>query len=137
MPAPGCPASGGIVQLSCDRVWVSVPIEFESGLDTIKPESYPILYLLADTLQIAQNVTILSIEGHTDDVGDPDENLWLSEWRAYSVLEFLIEAGIEEHRLQSFGYGEEYPLESNDTAEGRAANRRVEFHIIENQTCDF
>jgi outer membrane protein OmpA-like peptidoglycan-associated protein len=132
---PGCPPSGGIVQLSCDRLYIGAPIDFESGSDVIQGSSYPVLYLLADTLELADNVRYVRIEGHTDDQGSDSANLRLSEDRAYAVMQFLTDLGIDPARLEAVGYGEAYPIADNSTAEGRAENRRVEFHIVENTTC--
>ena len=67
------------------------------------------------------------IEGHTSSDGDASENLILSEKRAASLRKRLIELGIAPHRLESIGYGDTRPIETNDTSEGRARNRRVEF----------
>lgn len=132
---PGCGASGGIVQLSCDRLYLGAPIDFESGSDVIQASSYPLLYLLADTLELADNVRYVRIEGHTDDRGSTDTNQQLSEARAYSVMQFLVDVGIDASRLEAVGYGEDYPIADNQTEAGRAENRRVEFHIVENTTC--
>jgi outer membrane protein OmpA-like peptidoglycan-associated protein len=133
----GCPLGGGIVTLSCELVTLSMPVEFYTGSWDLDPASYPMLYLVADTLNVAQNVRVLSIEGHTDDRGDADENQMLSEDRAYIVMDFLIEAGVDPARLQAVGYGEEFPVADNATPEGRTANRRVEFRIVSNDTCGF
>jgi outer membrane protein OmpA-like peptidoglycan-associated protein len=67
------------------------------------------------------------IRGHTDSDGDEDANMELSQQRADAVKAELMEAGIEESRLTTKGFGESQPLNSNDTAEGKANNRRVEF----------
>ena len=71
------------------------------------------------------------IEGHTDDRGRDDRNLDLSVRRARSVRRWLIEHGIEASRLEAWGCGEQHPVEPNTTADGRQANRRVEFQILD------
>jgi outer membrane protein OmpA-like peptidoglycan-associated protein len=71
----------------------------------------------------------VAIEGHTDSIGDDDVNLNLSQLRAQSVLNYLANAGIRTERLSATGYGASAPIASNDTAEGRAANRRIEFIV--------
>jgi outer membrane protein OmpA-like peptidoglycan-associated protein len=134
-PVAGCPASGGIVQVSCDRIYFSEPVQFEVGSDVLLPESYPVLTLVADTLNVTPNIRLARIEGHTDDRGSDDANLELSDLRAGAVVQFLIDSGVDPTRLEYVGYGEMYPIESNDTADGRTANRRVEIHIVENDTC--
>jgi outer membrane protein OmpA-like peptidoglycan-associated protein len=74
-------------------------------------------------------IKLLSIEGHTDNVGSDQGNLLLSKNRAKSCLDYLIKKGVASSRLSSEGFGEGKPIETNDTAEGRAKNRRTEFHI--------
>ena len=71
----------------------------------------------------------IQINGHTDDVGDVASNQDLSEQRAKSVYEFLIEKAIDPSRLKYKGFGESKPMESNDSPEGRAKNRRTEFEV--------
>jgi outer membrane protein OmpA-like peptidoglycan-associated protein len=72
----------------------------------------------------------VEIRGYTDSVGSWEFNLKLSRKRAESVREYLINSGISSDRLVAEGYGEADPVESNDTASGRAANRRIEFHRL-------
>jgi outer membrane protein OmpA-like peptidoglycan-associated protein len=71
----------------------------------------------------------VSINGHTDDVGNDESNLKLSDDRAKSVYDYLIASGIKAARLKYHGYGETKPIESNQTEQGRAMNRRTEFVI--------
>jgi outer membrane protein OmpA-like peptidoglycan-associated protein/tetratricopeptide (TPR) repeat protein len=73
---------------------------------------------------------VIEISGHTDDVGDDESNRLLSDNRAKAVKEYLIAKGITAGRLEHKGYGETMPVESNDTEEGRALNRRTEFKIL-------
>ena len=72
------------------------------------------------------------IAGHTDNVGNAAVNLQLSKDRANSVRAYLLKKGISGERVKAVGHGESQPIASNDTDEGRAANRRTEFEIIEN-----
>ena len=74
----------------------------------------------------------LRIIGHTDSVGSSESNLTLSERRAESVGDYLIRQNVKSGRLSTTGYGERRPIATNDTAAGRAANRRVEINIIAN-----
>ncbi|MBU1901349.1 OmpA family protein, partial [Patescibacteria group bacterium] len=81
---------------------------------------------------LIKNKTVnVSIHGHTDDVGSEDDNQGLSEGRAKSVYEYLITKGIKANRLSYKGYGESKPVATNDTAEGRATNRRTEFVVLQ------
>ena len=73
---------------------------------------------------------MISIEGHTDGVGSDQYNLKLSQFRAASVYEFLRSQGMPDPLLKTKGYGEKYPLASNQTAEGRQQNRRVDIVIL-------
>ncbi|HOP65317.1 MAG TPA: OmpA family protein, partial [Spirochaetota bacterium] len=70
------------------------------------------------------------IEGHTDDIGEEAYNLRLSEGRAKSVQQYLIQKGIDDERLQYIGMGETVPLYPNTSDENRRRNRRVEFLLI-------
>ncbi|MEZ4704037.1 MAG: OmpA family protein [Bdellovibrionota bacterium] len=69
------------------------------------------------------------VEGHTDSVGPEKYNQQLSESRALSVKNYLIQKGIQANRIQIKGYGESKPRASNNTEDGRALNRRIEFNI--------
>jgi outer membrane protein OmpA-like peptidoglycan-associated protein len=72
----------------------------------------------------------IGVYGHTDNVGSDATNLRLSKDRAASVMAYLAGKGVNRNRLESEGYGETKPVESNDTDAGRAKNRRVEFKIL-------
>ena len=80
---------------------------------------------------IGQLQNFIEISGHTDNQGGEAYNQKLSENRAKSVFEYLLNNGIDKSRLSYKGYGEEKPVDSNDTEEGRANNRRTEFKILE------
>lgn len=104
-------------------------LQFETGSAVIKEESYEALNNLAYLLSVKQNY-LVSIEGHTDNVGDPAANLSLSKQRAKAVRKYLVDKGIDGKRLFTDGYGDSKPIASNATAAGRKKNRRVEFLII-------
>jgi OOP family OmpA-OmpF porin len=72
----------------------------------------------------------VEISGHTDNVGAPTYNKQLSEKRAQSVFQYLVTTGIDSKRLVPKGYGQERPVSSNETEDGKQANRRIEFKII-------
>ncbi|NIR35215.1 MAG: OmpA family protein, partial [Actinobacteria bacterium] len=122
----GCPdrvalEEGGLVLLE--------PIRFEVDSDEIRDESEPVVAEVAEVLRRHPEIRV-RIEGHTDAVGPPAHNLDLSERRAQTVRAHLVDAGIDEGRLEAHGYGETRPLGSNETRRGRHRNRRVEFKII-------
>ena len=80
---------------------------------------------------LTKNSTMtVSLEGHTDNTGDLDSNLALSESRAKAVYDFLMSKGISEDRLKYVGYGPNRPVDTNETEEGRTKNRRTEFRIL-------
>lgn len=103
-------------------------IQFETGKDVILPKSFPILDDIAKVM--FENPTFnLTINGHTDNVGDDNANMTLSEKRAASVRRYLIGKGIDERRMTANGFGETMPIADNKTKAGRAQNRRVEFLV--------
>ena len=104
-------------------------IYFDFDKTTLKKESFVELNKIVEFLK--QNSTVeIEISGHTDSKGSDDYNLTLSQGRSESVVNYLIGQGIESFRLTAHGYGEGKPIDSNDTEEGRANNRRVEFTIV-------
>ncbi len=105
----------------------SVQFEFDSSI--IKPVSYPALDAAVNTMKNNPEYK-LDIAGHTDSTGDDAYNQWLSERRAASVAKYLSDKGVDEARLKSAGFGETQPIADNETAEGRAKNRRVEFKVL-------
>jgi outer membrane protein OmpA-like peptidoglycan-associated protein len=106
---------------------VTYGIYFDSGSDLVKPESAPVLRQIAAYMERNAAVKV-QIVGHTDSQGTAEGNLDLSKRRAASVAEVLsAQFKIGADRFQIDGLGETKPISNNDTAEGRAANRRVEF----------
>lgn len=104
-------------------------IFFETGKSDLKPESFNELNRLVDLLQKREKLEI-ELGGHTDNVGSDEINVNLSAQRALSVQTYLLAKGIYALRIKSAGYGKTKPETTNDTEEGRAINRRVEFTIL-------
>ena len=77
------------------------------------------------------NVTI-TVSGHTDNSGTAEANQKLSEQRAQAVVDYLVKAGVPSSKLKAAGFGQEKPIADNDTTEGRAKNRRIEFSVSSN-----
>ena len=102
---------------------------FEFGKSTILRSSIPELRRVADIIK-SKNLSI-ELSGHTDNVGSASMNQKLSEDRAKSVKEFLIQAGVETERIITEGYGFSIPVDTNETEEGRSKNRRVEIRLSE------
>ncbi|MCC7202085.1 MAG: OmpA family protein [Nitrospirae bacterium] len=123
-------ASVAEVQRTDDGIRVTMRdnILFDTGQSALKPESRLGLIKIADVIK-RYNKTEVAIIGHTDNVGSATYNQDLSERRANSVEVFLINQGVQASRLKTIGMGFDAPVESNDTPEGRALNRRVELHI--------
>jgi outer membrane protein OmpA-like peptidoglycan-associated protein len=105
-------------------------ITFESGSATLTEGSMGTLDIVFESLMNNPGVNI-EIRGYTDAVGSAATNLDLSQRRADAVKNYLIDRGIDFNRLRSIGYGEASPIAPNDTPEGRAQNRRIEFIRIE------
>lgn len=111
--------------------FVTHGIYFDSGSDRVKPESAPVLRQIAAYLTTNAAVRVM-ITGHTDDVGQDDANLDLSKRRAAAVKDVLAaDFAIDAARVETDGKGEGAPLAKNDSTEGRATNRRVEFAKVE------
>lgn len=105
-------------------------LTFETGSTDLKPESQAQLTNIVAILN-AYPKAKLKIGGYTDNVGDPNSNLQLSQDRASSVKVELVKLGIATERLDAEGYGEQYPVASNETEEGKAKNRRIDVRITE------
>jgi len=104
-------------------------IYFDFNKTTLKSESFTELNKVVDFLQANPNVAI-EISGHTDSKGSDEYNNTLSQGRSQSVVDYLVQQGIDESRLTAKGYGESKPIDTNDTPEGQANNRRVEFTVL-------
>lgn len=104
-------------------------IFFDFDQYNLKPNSIPELNTLLEFLKLNNTISI-RLEGHTDNVGDPQHNKELSEKRAGAVFEFLANRGIDIKRMQVVGFGSEKPATTNSTEQGRATNRRTEIVII-------
>ena len=104
-------------------------ILFDTGKSSIKTQSAGVLNDIIGIMDEYPNARF-SVDGHTDNTGSASFNLTLSKSRASSVVNYLVENGIDADRLDHNGYGEENPLDTNKTSEGRANNRRVEISHI-------
>jgi len=128
----GCPdVKPQKVRITKKRIIIEDKIQFEVDSARIKSVSHEILDAVAQVLQDYPQIRV-RIEGHTDSDGSDSYNMRLSNRRAGSVLDYLTDATkIDRTRLESIGFGETRPLDTNRTDEGKGANRRVEFHIVE------
>jgi outer membrane protein OmpA-like peptidoglycan-associated protein len=129
----GCPP----VAIVADEIRITETIHFATRSARILPESDALLGQIAELLQDHPEILLVSIEGHTDSRDNAYFNQQLSTWRAASVQKWLVQRGkVAPARLTSVGYGKDRPIASNDTPEGMARNRRVEFHIKKRATVD-
>ena len=126
IPNKGCPEVDVEVRKKLDVIFTN--LLFATNSANIDPTSLDDLDELVKILSDDQDLR-LSIEGHTDSRGDNAYNLELSELRAQAVKQYLVNGGISSERIKAVGYGETRPLASNDTAQGRLKNRRVELNI--------
>jgi len=120
-----------------ERVGEGIDITFDSGLlfdvnkATLKPQTKTNLNKLAEILQKYAETNVL-IEGHTDATGSEEYNLELSKRRAQAVANYLAGLNVNPSRFTTMWYGESQPVATNDTSEGRQANRRVEIAVMAN-----
>lgn len=125
------PAGMAVVANGCVDVNTVVlkGVSFETGSTTLLPEAHRTLRIVSDAMR-ANRRLVVEVGGHTDSVGDTRGNQRLSHRRAEAIRLFLVSEGVDPERISATGYGETRPLDTNQTAAGRANNRRVEFKVI-------
>ncbi|HVJ91006.1 MAG TPA: OmpA family protein [Labilithrix sp.] len=121
----GCP----LARIEDGQIKIVEQVKFKSGSAEILRESDATLLAVATTLMDHPEITKVRVEGHTDNQGKPDANERLSQKRAEAVVSWLTSYGFDKKRFEAKGLGMRQPLDTNNTEEGRNANRRVEFHI--------
>lgn len=131
LDADGCPdEKPQRVEVTATQIIIKQRINFSTGKATILGDSFPVL---DDVVLVMRDYPIIHIEigGHTDNVGDDALNQRLSKNRADAVFEYLLAHGVRADRMLTVGYGETRPVDTNMTDEGKLANRRVEFIIVD------
>jgi OOP family OmpA-OmpF porin len=122
------PVDATVCQQLFSALLVKGKIRFESGRASIDPDSVGLLDRLIETALRCPNANI-EIAGHTDADGEDGFNQALSEKRAQAVIDYLVKAGLPASRFTAMGYGSTQPVAGNDTDEGKAQNRRIEFLV--------
>lgn len=118
-----------LVTLEGDKIVVRESITFQHGQSEIAPSSTDLLDAVAKILTDNPAIQRLTVVGHADATGDPANNPPLSLARAKAVKSYLEGRGIAPARIEAQGVGAEVPIDTNETDEGRARNRRVEFRV--------
>jgi OOP family OmpA-OmpF porin len=121
----GCPR----VSIKNARIQILEQPKFDVNQAVIKKESDSLLAEVAQVMNDHLEIRHVTVEGHTDSAGGSELNKILSEQRAEAVVKWLVSHGVSVGRLSARGMGKDEPIMPNDTDAGRAANRRVEFHI--------
>jgi len=130
----GCPEPGpeeATITVTDSRILISERIYFDFDTDTIRSVSLPLLDQVAEVIGRLPASRRIRVDGYSDSEGEAEYNLDLSYRRARAVVEYLASQGVPRERLEYRGYGEVNPVAPNDSPEGRALNRRVEFTILE------
>jgi OOP family OmpA-OmpF porin len=127
-PEPTPPPKAALAER---QIVISQQVQFETGTATLRPESDSVLEEVAALLRAHPEITRLEVQGHTDDTGSAELNRRLGTDRAAAVVAWLVAHGIESRRLVPRGHAAGRPIAENTTEEGRAKNRRVEFHLLE------
>jgi OOP family OmpA-OmpF porin len=130
----GCPeaAAQSLVEITGGQIRILQQVNFANNSDRIvgRP-SFDVLNAVTSVLRGHPDIVRVEVQGHTDNRGQAARNRSLSQRRAARVVAYLVEHGIDAGRLTARGFGPDQPIESNASPEGRARNRRVEFHIVE------
>jgi outer membrane protein OmpA-like peptidoglycan-associated protein len=122
-----------IVIIKKRRIVIRRKIHFAINSSEIAQSSFGLMDEIADVFLNHPELKLVEIQGHTDNKGRRQYNVRLSERRAKAVSQYLVDSGVTESRLRAKGFGPLKPMAPNFTSQGRARNRRVEFHIIERE----
>jgi OOP family OmpA-OmpF porin len=124
-----CPDTPKGAPVNDQGCWVLENLRFDKNKSAIKSDMQPVLDEALEVLRKNDDVHI-EIQGHTDSSGPAEYNMKLSRQRAQSVMDYFVGKGISSARLTAKGFGETEPLAPNDTAKGRAVNRRVQLKPV-------
>lgn len=129
LPPPPPPAE--VEARVTEKILITQKIHFEFNRSNIRPISFPILDDVVELLKKNTQIKKIEVGGHCDGIGGDKYNDRLSQKRAEAVVNYLVSKGVESSRLVAKGYGRSQPIADNNTTEGRAKNRRVEFTVLE------
>lgn len=131
MEIPADPDATYEVEIKIDppRDFTLENVFFDTGKAILKPTSNKALTDLVEILKL-KSTMVVEIQGHTDNVGNPEDNLKLSQQRAEAVRNFLIAKGIDASRITAKGYGDTHPVQDNATDASKAKNRRTSLKVI-------
>ncbi len=119
-----------LVVITKNQLQILDQVKFVTGSAKLSKASNKLLDNIARVLLSHLEIWKVKVEGHTDNVGNSEKNLKLSQDRAASVVAYLVKKGVAPERLEAIGHGDTKPIEDNGTSKGRAQNRRVEFNIV-------
>jgi len=127
-PTPAASEAGRAQQAIIENFLAGEVVEFETGRDVLTYKGRQALQALLGIIE-QNNQSVITIQGHTDSIGDERSNLELSTSRAIAARSYLIRRGVAADRLLVQGFGERQPISTNKTAAGRERNRRIDFAI--------
>ena len=122
-------ANAQIPTVERNRLVLANPVTFETGSDVLTEEGMKALGQVKEYLEAKDYVSLLRVEGHTDNSGDANGNQILTQKRALAACKWLIANGVDCKRLIAVGFGGTKPIADNETPMGKAANRRMDFVI--------
>jgi len=126
----GCPKKDKqLVVITKEKLVILQKVFFATGKSAVLPKSWPLLSQVAAVLNDHPELARVRVEGHTDDRGNHDRNVALSQERADAVKQFLVGKGVDAQRLVAKGFGPDQPADTNANEKGRENNRRVEFVV--------
>jgi outer membrane protein OmpA-like peptidoglycan-associated protein len=127
----GCPSHElPLVELTRTQIKLSSKVFFVPDQPRLQERSFEVLNWVAKVMLEHPEIPLVVVGAYTDDRGDAFHALRLTQARAVTVRQYLIQRGVASERLQAKGYGQERPIASNATSIGREMNRRVEFTIV-------
>jgi outer membrane protein OmpA-like peptidoglycan-associated protein len=131
-PVEAPPPEQKRVEVRDNQIVINEKVQFEYNSAKILEVSHSLLDEVAKVIKEHPQIKLIEVQGHASAEGSDDYNLKLSDKRANAVMKYLTgKAGIDKAMLQAKGYGETVPIADNESEEGKEKNRRVEFHILQ------